>query len=498
MIMRLVLALAVAALAALHAATAAAQAPPAYYCDPLHIYNYPGAPNCPVPWRAVASPTLPQPYGAPSASQGPIALMPPAARPRFPVLGDGLDDWCRSASLPSSIAICSDGDLRALVIERQHAFDEAKARLDPEQQKALLADQNSWVRSYPRTCGLTDAPPSLPLTPTIKDCMEQAGRARIAYLKAYDGTSAAETTPAPAAENSPPTQPETVSKQFRCRDPRSNFEYARPQPCAAGDITLAGPVRPPAAEEVAPSPSAPARNLVDVLGSDPSDRTCLDFGGPNASPEGSPGWLKCKASDDAMDARAQSVWDGWTPDQRAAFLNDLHSTIDADPRDRNWKPTGAASKADWGVVAKYAEIAGCGAPMPGRQCPSETAPQPGAPAEKTGAGDCNSNWQQCADNSDLVNHYSGWTYAQAACETAIDNNVQYGKPKWRWFVSLSSFLKGDDYVKTGRAIAIDSDVQLQNMYGAMVHAEVWCTFDLREKKVIGIMSKPAGLLRPLE
>jgi hypothetical protein len=49
------LALAVVALAALHAAGAAAQAPPPYYCEPLHAY-YPAVPKCPVPWRAVASP----------------------------------------------------------------------------------------------------------------------------------------------------------------------------------------------------------------------------------------------------------------------------------------------------------------------------------------------------------------------------------------------------------------------------------------------------------
>lgn len=488
--MRFVLVLSLAALSANQAAPAVAQAPPAYYCDPLRVY-YPAVPTCPVPWRAVAAPAAQQPYGAPSASQGPIALMPPAARPRFPVLGDGLDDWCRSASLPSSIAICSDGDLRALVIQRQHAYDEARARLDLDQQKALLADQNAGVHSYARACGLGDNPPALPLAPKIKGCMTEAGRARIAYLTAYGGT---ERNEASATTPSAPARPEQAGAQYRCRDPNTNFVYERPEPCAAGDISLAGPVRPPAAE-VAPSPSAPARNLVDVLGPDPSDRTCLDFGGPNASPEGSPGWLKCKASDNAEDARAQSVWDRWTPDQRAAFLSYLHATIDADPRDRDWKPTGAASKADWGVVAKYAEIAGCGAPIPGRQCPSEAAPQPGAAAEKTGTGDCNSDWQQCTDNSDLVNHYSGWTYVQAACETAIDDNVQYGKPKWRWFVSLSSFLTGDDYVKSGRAIAIDPDVQLQNMYGAMVHAKVWCTFDLRAKKVIGMMSDPAGLLR---
>lgn len=53
--MRRWLALSVVALAALNAAGAAAQAPPLYYCDPLHVY-YPAVPRCPMPWRAVGSP----------------------------------------------------------------------------------------------------------------------------------------------------------------------------------------------------------------------------------------------------------------------------------------------------------------------------------------------------------------------------------------------------------------------------------------------------------
>jgi uncharacterized protein YecT (DUF1311 family) len=199
--MRFVLALAAFVLVAISAADAAAQGRPAYYCDPLHVYSPPYTGNCPVPWRAVYSPTAaPQPYGAtPPASQGPIQLVPQAARPNFPALGDGLDDWCKTAELPSSIAICSDRELRALVLERQRAYDGAKAGLNPDQQKALLADQNEWVRTYPRTCGLTDAPQSLPLAPAIKDCMAEAGRARIAYLKAYGLAS-----PPPEEVSAPP------------------------------------------------------------------------------------------------------------------------------------------------------------------------------------------------------------------------------------------------------------------------------------------------------
>ena len=113
---------------------------------------------------------------------------------------DPFDDWCKTARLPSSIAICSDSDLRALAQERQHAFDDTNAKLSPDQQKALLADQNGWVKSYPLACGLArDVAPALPLAPAIKDCMAAAGRARIAYLRAY----AAE-LPAPTAGPLPP------------------------------------------------------------------------------------------------------------------------------------------------------------------------------------------------------------------------------------------------------------------------------------------------------
>jgi hypothetical protein len=86
-------------------------------------------------------------------------------------------------------AICSDTELRAHALKRQHAYDEAKARLSTEQQRALLADQNRWARSYPQACRVApDAPPSLPLATAIKDCMAQAGRARVAYLRAYGQT----------------------------------------------------------------------------------------------------------------------------------------------------------------------------------------------------------------------------------------------------------------------------------------------------------------------
>jgi hypothetical protein len=64
-----------------------------------------------------------------------------------------------------------------------------------------VADQKVWVASYSRACGIArDVSPSLPLTPAIKRCMAQVGRARIVYLRGYGLPAARNLTPeAPAA-----------------------------------------------------------------------------------------------------------------------------------------------------------------------------------------------------------------------------------------------------------------------------------------------------------
>ncbi len=77
-----------------------------------------------------------------------------------------LDEWCAQVTVPSSIAICSDPELRALAVERQHAFDDARGRVGEARYGVLLADQKAWVVSYPSGCGVAqDVPPQLPLSP---------------------------------------------------------------------------------------------------------------------------------------------------------------------------------------------------------------------------------------------------------------------------------------------------------------------------------------------
>lgn len=108
------------------------------------------------------------------------------ALPIFRTTAAPLDEWCAQVKLPSSIVICGDPELRTLAVERQQAFDSAEAGLNPDQQRELLADQNSWVRSYATSCGVPrDAPAPNPVPASVKACFKRAGEARIAYLRAY-------------------------------------------------------------------------------------------------------------------------------------------------------------------------------------------------------------------------------------------------------------------------------------------------------------------------
>src|SRR5262249_9761087 len=79
---------------------------------------------------------------------------------------------------------------------------------------------------YPRACGLGDEPPILPLSPEIKSCLLAAGKARIAYIRAYGATvtppsAAAVPTSPPANLNPTPTRAEP-SAAVPKREPTSS------------------------------------------------------------------------------------------------------------------------------------------------------------------------------------------------------------------------------------------------------------------------------------
>jgi uncharacterized protein YecT (DUF1311 family) len=97
---------------------------------------------------------------------------------------DELDGWCAQVQKASSIVICSDAQLRAETVARQKLFDLFRERLAPETFKALLTEQNTWIKTYTARCGvsLDDPPPSLSVSRGVVDCYLRESRSRTAEL----------------------------------------------------------------------------------------------------------------------------------------------------------------------------------------------------------------------------------------------------------------------------------------------------------------------------
>jgi len=104
-------------------------------------------------------------------------------------------------------------------------------------------------------------------------------------------------------------------------------------------------------------------------------------------------------------------------------------------------------------------------------------PTPAAPS-------CKSDWTKCADNSDIVNNYSGMSAAQVDCKLQAEDHATYGTPEWPW-LPFSHFYPGTNY-SAGIATLIEPKAKFQNGFGAMAHSRVVCIYDLRTKKVLSI------------
>jgi hypothetical protein len=101
------------------------------------------------------------------------------------------------------------------------------------------------------------------------------------------------------------------------------------------------------------------------------------------------------------------------------------------------------------------------------------------------APSCVSDWTKCSDNADLVNNYKDWRDAKYACKMQANEQAKYGTPVWSWS-PFGTYYRGNEYVTSGEAVAIEPDAQFQNGFGAMVHSQVTCTYDLRAKRVISV------------
>jgi hypothetical protein len=95
-----------------------------------------------------------------------------------------LDEWCATATKPSSIVICADPELRRMAVARTRLFADGQQNLTPDAYKLLLDDQWRWIKSYTAACGVvSDGPaPALPIAQPVIECYKRAARERISYL----------------------------------------------------------------------------------------------------------------------------------------------------------------------------------------------------------------------------------------------------------------------------------------------------------------------------
>jgi uncharacterized protein len=258
-----------------------------FWCEPLHAY-YPWVRSCPEAWRQVdpGSPPSQQPQFEQSQTPSQAADTAPvpssaAGLPTFPApvtasRGDGLDQWCQGSITALNIAICTDNDLRAGAVQRLHAFDDAKARLTPDQQKTLAADQNGWAMSYGESCGVhADIAPTLPLAPSVKECLAHAGQVRLAYLRSYGSPMASGPLPQTLASSTPVSAPPASAAKTA-----STTQEAAPPPAPANETSSASAP----AVSLPPSPDTKAAAAVSSCSLASTRASANPFGGGNRFP----------------------------------------------------------------------------------------------------------------------------------------------------------------------------------------------------------------------
>jgi hypothetical protein len=131
-----------------------------------------------------------------------------------------------------------------------------------------------------------------------------------------------------------------------------------------------------------------------------------------------------------------------------------------------------------GIVGHFAKTEEKSSP------PSDSTSNPTNAVISVPAG-CGSDWKLCSDNSDLVNHWSGWFRVQRECKAEAERHSKYGTPEWPWF-AFGRFYEGKNYVTKGIAMAVENEAKFSNGFGAMVKAQVICTYDLTNDTVTDV------------
>src|SRR5436305_14650895 len=61
--------------------------------------------------------------------------------------------WCSNVTKPSNVVICSEQELRRLLIIRDKIFMDAKANFSPADMREVNGEQSNWVHKYTARIG---------------------------------------------------------------------------------------------------------------------------------------------------------------------------------------------------------------------------------------------------------------------------------------------------------------------------------------------------------
>ena len=101
---------------------------------------------------------------------------------------------------------------------------------------------------------------------------------------------------------------------------------------------------------------------------------------------------------------------------------------------------------------------------------------------------CANDWTKCADNAALVRDYADWSKVPGLCQKVTESQLQYGTPTWPAHPFAVS-LPGDIYVTSGKAVAIDPDVEFVNAE-QIIRAKIVCEYDLKLRAVTNLYVLP--------
>ena len=100
---------------------------------------------------------------------------------------------------------------------------------------------------------------------------------------------------------------------------------------------------------------------------------------------------------------------------------------------------------------------------------------------------CSTDWHQCKNDVDLFQNFQGISDIQAACKAGVESAT---KSEIRWPSPYFSYFRGSEATKTtvesGVVFLIEPNVQYPNELGAMLYSTITCSYDLNQRKVVGL------------